>query len=677
MWRDFEFAGTGASIPSSSFAFPEPVSPNWRQLWNAIVDHVAVTPDDDTKDLLLDAFARRRGVRTLGFVNANAMNRCTTEKGFAADLLALDHLVRDGIGVHALYRLIGAQPGLNLNGTDLLPDLISRFAGQHVAVFGTQLQLAERVALKLERELGCETLSAHGFHADGHYVDAVARTRPALVILGMGMPKQERVARLMKQALHQDVAIVCGGAILDFISGHVARAPLWMRNLGLEWMFRLSLEPRRLFRRYVIGNPVFLFRSAILALRGGAPAMKPAPAASVIAPADDLPHGIGRPLPAATLVRLTQPQRPPAQVVPLPGATVARRQRSVFSANRPVVERDDLYGRGDDLARLQARVLDQRGSALIYGPRGYGKTSLVRVFGEVADSLGHIVIYASCSRGVDFDALLRVYLTELSAEIGTPAPSTDAPLTVRSVAATLALVDDRSVVFILDEFDRVERDDTRESVVELIKDVSDLTGSVRFLLVGVATDAAHILGYHPSVHRCLSCVPLSRLSDTAIETMLRDKAGGDALDIPPAIVAAMIAVVAGSAYHAQLIGQKLAAHRRDVSIDAARLAEVLNEIVEDSARIDPVFARLASDFDNSGPGRDALMKLADAAVRDPEDIVRPAAIEDAEMQRFCKALADNEVLIAAGPLAPGGYRFANAFTPQLLAILAHRASAAA
>ncbi len=684
MWRDFDFGGNGtAAFAPPAFAFPEPLTPNWRQLWDAIVQHVAVTPDNDTKDALLDEFVRRRGVRSLGFVNANAMNRCTADAGFAADLLALDNLVRDGVGVQALYHLIGARPGLNLNGTDLLPDLISRFAGERVAVFGTRSELAERVAAKLRHDLGCETISADGFHSEGYYVDTVARTRPALVILGMGMPKQERVARLMRYALHQDVAIVCGGAILDFLSGHVARAPLWMRRLGLEWMFRLGLEPRRLFRRYVVGNPLFLLRSTILALRGArtSPATV-STARAVPVPVNEAPHGIGQALPAATLAKLSGAVQPPAprtaaQIMTLPVVPPVRRQRAAFSANRPVVERDDLYGRREDLARLQARVLEQRGSALIYGPRGYGKTSLVRVFGEVADSLGHLVIYASCSRGVGFDALLRVYLTELAEELGAPAPAAEVALTVQSVAAALSGHTDRSVVFILDEFDRVDRNDTRESVVELIKDVSDLTGSVRFLLVGVATDAAHILGYHPSIHRCLSCVPLSRLSDAAIETMLRDKAGGNAMEIPPAIVKAVVAVVAGSAYHAQLIGQKLAAYGHDVTVDWARFAAVLDEIVEDSARIDPVFARLANDFSHSGPGREALISLADAALRDPEDIIRPEVVAVDQMARFCTGLADSQVLIAAGPLAPGGYRFANAFTPQLLTILAHRASVAA
>jgi exopolysaccharide biosynthesis WecB/TagA/CpsF family protein len=55
--------------------------------------------------------------------------------------------------------------------------------------------------------------------------------------------------------------IVCGGAILDFLGGGATRAPAWMRRLGIEWLYRLAREPRRLFKRYVLGNPLFLSRA--------------------------------------------------------------------------------------------------------------------------------------------------------------------------------------------------------------------------------------------------------------------------------------------------------------------------------------------------------------------------------------------------------------------------------
>jgi N-acetylglucosaminyldiphosphoundecaprenol N-acetyl-beta-D-mannosaminyltransferase len=81
-------------------------------------------------------------------------------------------------------------------------------------------------------------------------------------VLGMGMPKQEAIAARLA-ASGVPCLVVCGGAILDFLGGKVTRAPNWVRRLGCEWMFRLIGEPQRLFRRYVVGNPMFLLRTLI------------------------------------------------------------------------------------------------------------------------------------------------------------------------------------------------------------------------------------------------------------------------------------------------------------------------------------------------------------------------------------------------------------------------------
>jgi exopolysaccharide biosynthesis WecB/TagA/CpsF family protein len=107
---------------------------------------------------------------------------------------------------------------------------------------------------------------AHGFLPTPEYVRLAAGHRPSLIVLGMGMPRQEEVARELRAALDHPCLIVCGGAIIDFLAGRTPRAPRWMRAVGAEWLYRLALEPRRLFRRYVVGNPLFIARALRLAL---------------------------------------------------------------------------------------------------------------------------------------------------------------------------------------------------------------------------------------------------------------------------------------------------------------------------------------------------------------------------------------------------------------------------
>ena len=75
----------------------------------------------------------------------------------------------------------------------------------------------------------------------------------------MGVPKQEKWIARHRQELVCGVSLAVGG-LLDFVSERIPRAPLWMRRMGIEWCYRLYQEPRRMFRRYVLGNPLFVFR---------------------------------------------------------------------------------------------------------------------------------------------------------------------------------------------------------------------------------------------------------------------------------------------------------------------------------------------------------------------------------------------------------------------------------
>jgi N-acetylglucosaminyldiphosphoundecaprenol N-acetyl-beta-D-mannosaminyltransferase len=231
-----------------------------------LLDRLWLLRDESDEARLFNALSSAPEPKVLCFVNTHAINLARRNSAFLESLSAASYLVRDGSGVSLLCRLFGIAPGLNGCGTDVIPRLLDHYKNRPVALCGTSpLHVAD--AAGYARARGCSVvLAADGFGALSSYVEAISAARPELVVLGMGMPKQELVARDLAQRLHFPVTIVCGGAILDYWAGRFLRAPAWVRRLRMEWVFRLLLEPHRLWRRYLVGNASFLAWAAYMRL---------------------------------------------------------------------------------------------------------------------------------------------------------------------------------------------------------------------------------------------------------------------------------------------------------------------------------------------------------------------------------------------------------------------------
>lgn len=241
---------------------------SWQDRWHTLLGSLRIIDDEASLRQFLRGLPVGDGPRVLAFVNAHAMNYAASSPSFAAALGGADIILRDGSGMAALYRMLARDAGLNLNGTDLIPRILRLYRGQSIALLGTQEPYLAAAAAEIRSQLapGSAISLLDGFRETEAYIEAAERWRPAIIILGMGMPKQERVAASLRASVSWPCLIVCGGAVIDFLGGKVARAPRWMRRLGIEWAFRLLCEPRRLFQRYVVGNPLFLWRSLRLAL---------------------------------------------------------------------------------------------------------------------------------------------------------------------------------------------------------------------------------------------------------------------------------------------------------------------------------------------------------------------------------------------------------------------------
>lgn len=215
-------------------------------------------------DLMLERIALTEKAVVVGFLNQHAYNLIEQRSQVKESFSKIDYLLRDGIGIKIACMANGLLPGLNLNGTDFIPRIISKLRqgsdrSLQFFAFGTQEPWLSRGAQQLTGTN--EVVVLDGFQNPGSYIEVFETQQKqgslAVIILAMGMPKQEKVAQMLKAAITGPAIIICGGAILDFASGRVERAPVIMRRTGTEWLYRLCKEPKRLFQRYVFGIPLF------------------------------------------------------------------------------------------------------------------------------------------------------------------------------------------------------------------------------------------------------------------------------------------------------------------------------------------------------------------------------------------------------------------------------------
>ena len=237
-----------------------------------LVLRLRIVDDAADEEALLVALLAPARPTTLAFMNAHAVNLCRARPDTLAAFAGQDVVLRDGSGLKILLGMLGREPGLNMNGTDLIPRILERAKGRRIALWGTRDPHLAAAADRLRAE-GHDLVSViDGFSPVDAYLEALASADPEVIVLAMGMPRQEQLAERLRAAGPRPRLIVSGGAIADFLGGRFSRAPAIFRRTGLEWVYRLALEPGRLASRYLIGNVVFLLlarRLRALAARRG------------------------------------------------------------------------------------------------------------------------------------------------------------------------------------------------------------------------------------------------------------------------------------------------------------------------------------------------------------------------------------------------------------------------
>ena len=202
---------------------------------------------------------------TLFFVNTHTLNISFSSSSYRQVLNDSTWVLGDGTGVRWAARLQGIRINANLNGTDFFPKFFKETSnrGHRYYLLGADEETIKRAAKEAETLFPGWVLAGfhHGYVLDKpatELVNEINKARVDLLLVGTGNPLQEQFISGHKELLK--VKVISGvGGLFDYWGGNITRAPLWLRRLGFEW-FHLMFQQRKRVLRYLIGNPLFLFR---------------------------------------------------------------------------------------------------------------------------------------------------------------------------------------------------------------------------------------------------------------------------------------------------------------------------------------------------------------------------------------------------------------------------------
>jgi N-acetylglucosaminyldiphosphoundecaprenol N-acetyl-beta-D-mannosaminyltransferase len=213
-------------------------------------------------NLVLD-HVRQSARATVLYVNVHCMNVAAQDATYRRMLDEADLVYCDGTGVRLGAWLSGQHLPQRMTGADWI-DSLCRLAGREgMALYflgGAPGAASDAARVLQDRYEGLKIAGVRsGYDIAPDVIDEINRSNADFVLVGMGTPRQEKWIAAHRDQLNAPV-VWAVGALFDFVSGRIPRGPRWMTNHGLEWLCRLAAEPRKLWRRYLIGNPQFLWR---------------------------------------------------------------------------------------------------------------------------------------------------------------------------------------------------------------------------------------------------------------------------------------------------------------------------------------------------------------------------------------------------------------------------------
>jgi N-acetylglucosaminyldiphosphoundecaprenol N-acetyl-beta-D-mannosaminyltransferase len=199
------------------------------------------------------------------FVNADCVNIAHQNKQYLEVLQKADLSLADGIGLKLAGKLLRQEIAQNLCGTDMFPRICERLSGSDLKMYllGARPEAVEGVVRWVSAHYPQVHVSGyhHGYflaEQEPGIIKNIRESGAQLLLVAFGVPNQDIWIRKHMTQTGARVAMGVGG-LFDFYSGRIPRAPLWVREIGMEWVYRLVQEPGRMWKRYLIGNFIFLW----------------------------------------------------------------------------------------------------------------------------------------------------------------------------------------------------------------------------------------------------------------------------------------------------------------------------------------------------------------------------------------------------------------------------------
>jgi N-acetylglucosaminyldiphosphoundecaprenol N-acetyl-beta-D-mannosaminyltransferase len=217
---------------------------------------------------MVDEWVNQELRKTILYTNAHCMNVASQDASYREILNQADLVYADGISLVWSSRILGSCRIEKITGADWIDDFCSLAQGHALRIFilAGKPGIAQLAVKKLMLTYPglhivgfCDGFSPENRLGEATLIAEINQVKPHVVFVGMGVPRQEKWLAAQRDKIDAPVCWAVG-ALFDYVAGVEPRAPKWLTSIGMEWFWRLMIDPKGKWRRYLIGNPLFIYR---------------------------------------------------------------------------------------------------------------------------------------------------------------------------------------------------------------------------------------------------------------------------------------------------------------------------------------------------------------------------------------------------------------------------------